>query len=149
MLNDALSLKKQECCDYAFNRIKHPDLNMITEGSLRKCLNDYNIRVGFANEQEDQNGQTESDKVVEEMLKIANKLKRKLQDQINIDKDNQSKNKQKVNENSNGSDSSSQGQDQEYDDNDEEDDLDVVDQQAFEELFRSLKFRIDHEGRVQ
>eukprot|EP00347_Sterkiella_histriomuscorum_P002645 403367348 len=78
MIDTALDLKRQECVDYGFNRIKHPKLDMITEDSLRKCLNDYNIKIsGNAQyEQEDEFGMTESDKIVKEMIRIANKAEK-------------------------------------------------------------------------
>eukprot|EP00347_Sterkiella_histriomuscorum_P023601 403334034 len=80
MIDTALDLKRQECVDYGFNRIKHPKLDMITEDSLRKCLNDYNIKItGNAQyEQEDEFGMTESDKIVKEMIRIANKAEKEL-----------------------------------------------------------------------
>lgn len=32
-------------CDYAYNRIKNPRVDQITEDSLMKCINDYNIVI--------------------------------------------------------------------------------------------------------
>ena len=47
--NDAMAgiaeKKKAEMLEYAFNRIRHPRKQVITEESLMKCLNDYDISI--------------------------------------------------------------------------------------------------------
>jgi hypothetical protein len=69
LLNNAIEKTKTELCEYAFNRIKHPKLDLITEDSLRKCLNDYDIVIGGDGNR--------SDQVIELMIKMANELKDK------------------------------------------------------------------------
>lgn len=63
-MNSAIEKTKTELIEYAFNRIKHPKLEIITEDSLRKCLNDYDIIIG--------GDANRSDQVIELMLKMAN-----------------------------------------------------------------------------
>ena len=44
---------------------------MINEDSLRKCLNDFDIKVGNSSIR-NEDGLTENDLIIEEMLRIAN-----------------------------------------------------------------------------
>ena len=77
MLSDATLAKRQECIDFAFNRIKHPQLDVITEDSLRKCLIDNDIKLStLVYDREDEFGLTESDRILREMIKMANLAKK-------------------------------------------------------------------------
>ena len=87
--------------DFSYNRIKHPDVDFITEDSLRKALYNHDI-TGV------------DDATLTQMMVMAKKAFNQV--------------------------------DQNSDDSSEEDDL--VSKEEYKALFKSLKFKIDAEGRV-
>ena len=52
-------------CEYAFQRLKHPRGGRVTQDSLMKALNDFEIKIGGGKDIEFER------EVLEEMLKMA------------------------------------------------------------------------------
>ena len=95
VMNPLMQKKRGEVCEYAFQRLKHPKGGKVTQDSLMKALNDFEIKIGGGKDIDFER------EVLEEMLKMAE------EEGAGIGKD------------------------------------------GFGRVFDKMKFRIDHDGRVQ
>ena len=97
-LKDAVEKQVSDLMDYSFRRIKHPDVDFITEDSLRFALNVNNIK-GV------------DEKVLTEMIAMAKNAAKQGEEESSSEED-------------------------------------LVSKEEYKAMFKSLKLKIDVEGRV-